>query len=391
MLAVGIVGLPNVGKSTLFNALTRAGALAANYPFATIDKNVGVVALEDPRLYALQKTFARGERLPPVIPTHVEFVDIAGLVKGAHKGEGLGNQFLAHIREVAAIAHVVRCFPDPNVVHVMGRVDPLEDVEVVETELLLADLATWERRLERLRKEARANRELAPLLEEAEGLHAHLTEGRPARTFPLSEEGRRLLKETPLLTAKPVIYVANVSEEDLPDGAGNPHVAALRARAEREGAEVVVVSAKLEAELAELSEEEARELLAAYGLKESGLKRLARAGYRALGLVTFFTAGEKEVRAWTVRRGTKAKEAAGEIHSDMERGFIRAEVIPWDRLVEAGGWARAKERGWVRLEGKDYEVQDGDVLYILFSRTLPTSPFRGKSPLAGAARIWYRG
>jgi GTP-binding protein YchF len=367
MLAVGIVGLPNVGKSTLFNALTRAGALAANYPFATIDKNVGVVALEDPRLYALQKTFAKGERLPPVIPTHVEFVDIAGLVKGAHKGEGLGNQFLAHIREVAAIAHVVRCFPDPNVVHVMGRVDPLEDVEVVETELLLADLATWERRLERLRKEARANRELAPLLEEAEGLHAHLTEGRPARTFPLSEEGRRLLKETSLLTAKPVIYVANVSEEDLPDGAGNPHVAALRARAEREGAEVVVVSAKLEAELAELSEEEARELLAAYGLKESGLQRLARAGYRALGLITFFTAGEKEVRAWTVRRGTKAKEAAGEIHSDMERGFIRAEVIPWDRLVEAGGWARAKERGWVRLEGKDYEVQDGDVLYILFS------------------------
>jgi GTP-binding protein YchF len=367
MLAVGIVGLPNVGKSTLFNALTRAGALAANYPFATIDKNVGVVALEDPRLYALQKTFARGERLPPVIPTHVEFVDIAGLVKGAHKGEGLGNQFLAHIREVAAIAHVVRCFPDPNVVHVMGRVDPLEDVEVVETELLLADLATWERRLERLRKEARANRELASLLEEAEGLHAHLTQGRPARTFPLSEEGRRLLKETPLLTAKPVIYVANVSEEDLPDGAGNPQVAALRARAEREGAEVVVVSAKLEAELAELSEEEARELLAAYGLKESGLKRLARAGYRVLGLVTFFTAGEKEVRAWTVRRGTKAKEAAGEIHSDMERGFIRAEVILWDRLVEAGGWARAKERGWVRLEGKDYEVQDGDVLYILFS------------------------
>jgi ribosome-binding ATPase len=197
MLAVGIVGLPNVGKSTLFNALTRAGALAANYPFATIDKNVGVVALEDPRLYALQKTFARGERLPPVIPTHVEFVDIAGLVKGAHKGEGLGNQFLAHIREVAAIAHVVRCFPDPNVVHVMGRVNPLEDVEVVETELLLADLATWERRLERLRKEARANRELAPLLEEAEGLHAHLTEGRPARTFPLSEEAAASSRRPP--------------------------------------------------------------------------------------------------------------------------------------------------------------------------------------------------
>ncbi|WP_117238471.1 redox-regulated ATPase YchF [Thermus sediminis] len=367
MLAVGIVGLPNVGKSTLFNALTRAGALAANYPFATIDKNVGVVALEDPRLFALQKVFAKGGRLPPVVPTHVEFVDIAGLVKGAHRGEGLGNQFLAHIREVAAIAHVVRCFPDPGVVHVMGRVDPMGDVEVVETELLLADLASLERRVERLRKEARANREMAPLLEAAEALRAHLAEGRPARTFPLPEEGRRLLKETPLLTAKPVIYVANVAEEDLPEGAANPHVAALRAKAEGEGAEVVVVSARLEAELSEIAQEEARELLAAYGLEESGLQRLARAGYKALDLFTFFTAGEKEVRAWTVRRGTKAPEAAGEIHSDMERGFIRAEVIPWDKLVEAGGWAKAKERGWVRLEGKDYGVQDGDVLHILFS------------------------
>jgi GTP-binding protein YchF len=367
MLAVGIVGLPNVGKSTLFNALTRAGALAANYPFATIDKNVGVVALEDERLYALQRVFAKGERVPPVVPTHVEFVDIAGLVKGAHKGEGLGNQFLAHIREVAAIAHVLRCFPDPNVVHVMGRVDPLEDAEVVETELLLADLATLERRLERLRKEARANREMAPILEAAEGLYAHLQAGKPARTCPPSEEARRFLRETPLLTAKPVIYVANVSEEDLPEGKDNPHVQAVRAKAQAEGAEVVVVSARLEAELAELPPEEARELLAAYGLTESGLQRLARAGYQALSLLTFFTAGEKEVRAWTVCRGAKAPEAAGEIHSDMERGFIRAEVIPWDRLVEAGGWARAKERGWVRLEGKDYEVQDGDVLYILFN------------------------
>lgn len=373
MLAVGIVGLPNVGKSTLFNALTRAQALAANYPFATIDKNVGVVSLEDERLYALQRVFAKGDRKPPVVPTHVEFVDIAGLVKGAHRGEGLGNQFLAHIREVAAIAHVLRCFPDPDVVHVMGRVDPLEDAEVVETELLLADLATWEKRLERLRKEARANRDLVPTLEAAEALYTHLQGGKPARTFLLNgEQGedaelRRLLKETPLLTAKPVIYVANVGEEDLPEGEGNPHVQAVRERAKAEGAEVVVVSARLEAELAELSPEEARELLAAYGLRESGLQRLAQAGYRALGLITFFTAGEKEVRAWTVRRGTKAPEAAGEIHSDMEKGFIRAEVIPWDKLVEASGWAKAKERGWVRLEGKEYEVQDGDVLYVLFN------------------------
>ncbi len=367
MLAVGIVGLPNVGKSTLFNALTRAQALAANYPFATIDKNVGVVPLEDERLYALQKVFAKGERFPPVVPTHVEFVDIAGLVKGAHKGEGLGNQFLAHIREVSAIAHVLRCFEDPDIVHVMGRVNPLEDAEVVEAELLLADLATLERRLERLRKEARARPEARPLLELAEGLYAHLAQGHPARTYPPSEELMAFLKETPLLTAKPIIYVANVAEEDLPEGEGNPWVQALKAKAQAEGATVVVVSARLEAELAELSKEEARELLKAYGLEESGLKRLARAGYRALGLITFFTAGEKEVRAWTLKEGATAQEAAGEIHSDMARGFIRAEVIPWDRLVEAGGWARAKEKGWVRLEGREYRVQDGDVIYVLFS------------------------
>jgi len=367
VLAVGIVGLPNVGKSTLFNALTRAGALAANYPFATIDKNIGVVPLKDERLLALQKVFAKGERLPPTVPTHVEFVDIAGLVKGAHKGEGLGNQFLAHIREVSAILHVVRAFQDPNVVHVAGRVDPVEDMETIHTELALADLATLERRLERLRKEARSNREMGPVLEVAEGLYAHLVQGQPARTFPPSEEARRFLKETPLLTAKPMIYVVNVGEEDLPDGAGNPWVKAVQKRAQAEGAEWVVVSARLEAELAELPEEEAEELLKSYGLFESGLNRLARVAYRTLGLITFFTAGEKEVRAWTVRGGTRAPEAAGKIHSDMERGFIRAEVIPWAKLVEAGGWARAKEKGWVRLEGKEYEVQDGDVIHILFN------------------------
>ncbi|MGQ9753941.1 MAG: redox-regulated ATPase YchF [Thermaceae bacterium] len=367
MLAVGIVGLPNVGKSTLFNALTRANALAANYPFATIDKNVGVVPLKDERLLALQKVSSKGGRVPPVVPTHVEFVDIAGLVKGAHKGEGLGNQFLAHIREVAAIAHVVRAFRDPNVVHVAGRVDPVEDMETVHTELALADLATLEKRLERLRKEARASREKGALLQVAEALYAHLQQGQPARTLPPSEELYRFLKETPLLTAKPMVYVINVGEEDLPHGEGNPFVQAVVQRAKGEGADWVVVSARLEAELAELPEEEAEELLQSYGLSESGLNRLSRVAYRVLGLITFFTAGEKEVRAWTVRRGTRAQEAAGEIHSDMERGFIRAEVIPWDRLVEAGGWVQAKEKGWVRLEGREYEVQDGDVMYILFN------------------------
>ncbi len=371
-LGVGIVGLPNVGKSTLFNALTKAGALAANYPFATIEKNVGVVPLPDARLERLAQVFKKGDRVPPIVPTHVEFVDIAGLVRGAHKGEGLGNQFLAHVREVAAIAHVIRAFEDANVVHVEGSVDPLRDVETIETELALADLGVLERRLEKLKKSARVNKEDREELGLLEPLYDWLAEGKSLRRFPLpeGEAGKKLkslFRQLGLITAKPLIYVANVSEADLPEGEGNPYVEALRKRAREEGAELVVVSAKLEAELAELPEEEARELLSAYGLKEPGLFRLVRTAYRALDLITFFTAGEKEVRAWTVRQGTKAPEAAGEIHSDMERGFIRAEVIPWEKLVEAGGWARAKERGWVRTEGKDYEMQDGDVMHVLFS------------------------
>jgi len=371
-LGVGIVGLPNVGKSTLFNALTKAGALAANYPFATIEKNVGVVPLPDERLEKLAQVFKKGERTPPIVPTHVEFVDIAGLVRGAHKGEGLGNQFLSHVREVAAIAHVIRAFEDENVVHVDGSVDPLRDVETIETELALADLGVLERRLEKLKKSARVNKEDREELELLKPLYDWLSEGKALRRYPLpeGEAGKRLkaiFRQLGLITAKPLIYVANVSEADLPEGEGNPYVEALRKRAEEEGAELVVVSAKLEAELSELPEEEARELLAAYGLEEPGLFRLVRTAYRALDLITFFTAGEKEVRAWTVRRGTKAPEAAGEIHSDMERGFIRAEVIPWDRLVEAGGWARAKEKGWVRTEGKDYVMQDGDVMHVLFN------------------------
>jgi len=371
-LGIGIVGLPNVGKSTLFNALTKAGALAANYPFATIEKNVGVVPLPDERLLKLAQVFKKGDRVPPTVPTHVEFVDIAGLVRGAHKGEGLGNQFLGHVREVAAIAHVVRAFEDENVVHVEGSVDPIRDVETINTELALADLGVLERRAERLKKGARVNKEDREELELLLPLLDWLSEGRPLRKFRARGEEaekrlRKLYRQLGLITAKPLIYVANVAESDLPEGEGNPYVEALRERAREEGAELVVVSAKLEAELAELPEEEARELLAAYGLKEPGLFRLIRTGYKALDLITFFTAGEKEVRAWTVRRGTKAPQAAGEIHSDMERGFIRAEVIPWEKLVEAGGWARAKEKGWVRTEGKDYEVRDGDVLLVLFN------------------------
>ncbi|MER3479686.1 MAG: redox-regulated ATPase YchF [Meiothermus sp.] len=369
MLGVGIVGLPNVGKSTLFNAITKAGALAANYPFATIDKNVGVVSLPDPRLEALQKIFIKGDRVPPMVPTHVEFVDIAGLVKGAHQGEGLGNQFLANIREVAAIAHVVRCFADPNVVHVAGRVNPMDDLETINTELALADLSTLEKRLDKLRKTARVDKDDKALLEVLEPLLAHLAKGRPARTFQAADPELlgKAAREMGLLTHKPVIYVANVAEEDLPDGDRNPYVAQVKEYAAGEGSDVVVISAQIEAELAELSEAEAAEYLKALGLEESGLDRLVQVAYRTLGLITFFTAGEKEIRAWTVRRGTKAPQAAGEIHSDFERGFIRAEVIGWQKLVEAGGWALAKERGWVRSEGKEYVVQDGDVMLILFN------------------------
>lgn len=368
-LGVGIVGLPNVGKSTLFNAITKAGALAANYPFATIDKNVGVVTLPDPRLEALKVLFIKGDRVPPVVPTYVEFVDIAGLVKGAHKGEGLGNQFLANIREVAAVAHVVRCFEDPNVVHVAGAVNPLEDLETINTELALADLQTIEKRLEKLRKTARTDKDDKALLDALEPLMAHLSEGQPARTFAASDAEvlARGAREMGLLTYKPVIYVCNVAEEDLPDGANNPNVAKVREAAAKENADVVVVSAKIEAELSELSEEEAAEYLQSLGLSESGLNRLVKVAYHTLGLQTFLTAGEKEVRAWTVRQGTKAPQAAGEIHSDLEKGFIRAEVIEWSKLVEAGGWSQGKERGWVRTEGKDYVVQDGDVMYILFN------------------------
>jgi GTP-binding protein YchF len=360
MLGIGIVGLPNVGKSTLFNAITKAGVEAANYPFATIDKNVGVVPVPDPRLAALAELHRRDGALPPIHPTTVEFVDIAGLVKGASQGEGLGNQFLANIREVAAIAHVVRCFEDDDVVHVAGRVDPLADVDVIDTELALADLAALEKRAEKLRRSAKGNPDDAALLALVERLREGLDAGVPVRA-----QGEDAPPDLPLLTAKPVIYVANVAEEDV--AGGNAHVDAVLERAAREGAEVVVVSARIEAELAELDAEEAEAFLTELGVERSGLERLIETGYRTLNLITFFTAGEKEVRAWTVPDGALAPEAAGTIHSDMERGFIRAETVTWDVLVEAGSIAGARAAGKLRTEGKSYRVVDGDVMHVLFS------------------------
>src|SRR5690625_2593651 len=362
MLGIGIVGLPNVGKSTLFNAITKAGALAANYPFATIDKNVGVVAVPDERLEALKELYTTPTHVPPVVPTSVEFVDIAGLVKGAHQGEGLGNQFLANIREVAVIAHVVRCFSDPNIVHVSGEVDPLADIETIDTELALADIATLERRRERLKRSARGNKDDAALYELAGQLLEHLETGSSARSF-----SGEIPADFGLLTAKPVIYVCNVAEDDLLDPQASAHVRTVQEHAQAEGAETVVISARIEQELSELPEEEAAEFLSELGLKESGLERLIHTGYRTLGLITYLTSGEKEVRAWTVREGTRAPQAAGVIHTDFERGFIRAEVISWEKLVEAGNLANARSRGWLRTEGKDYVVQDGDVIHFLFN------------------------
>jgi ribosome-binding ATPase len=361
MFGIGIVGLPNVGKSTLFNAITRASVEAANYPFATIDKNVGVVAVPDPRLAALAALYTKGERVPPIVPTTVEFVDIAGLVAGASRGEGLGNQFLGHIREVAAIAHVVRCFDDDDVIHVAGRVDPLADVDTIATELALADLATLEKRADRLRKSAKGgNPDDAAEFAQIEALMAAMSDGRQARST-----GLPVPADLRLLTTKPVIYVCNVPEGDL--ATGNGYVERVRARAAEEGAAVVVVSAQIERELSELSDAEAAAFLADLGVAERGLDRLIAKGYEVLGFETYLTAGEKEVRAWTVPRGTRAPQAAGVIHSDFERGFIRAEVVSFAKLIEAGSIAAARSRGWLRTEGKEYVVEDGDVIHFLFN------------------------
>ena len=364
-MKLGIVGLPNVGKSTLFNSLTKAGAESANYPFCTIDPNVGVVTVPDERLNLLGD-FYKSKKVTPAV---IEFVDIAGLVKGASKGEGLGNQFLANIREVDAIVHVVRCFEDSNVVHVDGSIDPLRDIETINLELVFSDLEILERRIAKVTKTARMDKEAAKELAFLEKVKTHLEEGQLAITLETENEDEDAWLATyNLLTAKPVIYAANVAEDDIADdGANNQYVQAVREYAAKQNSEVFVICAQIEEEISELDEDERKMFLEDLGLTESGLEKLVRASYHLLGLMSFLTAGEDETRAWTIKIGTKAPQAAGKIHTDFERGFIKAEVVNYQDLLDCGSYAGAREKGLVRLEGKEYVVQDGDVILFRFN------------------------
>lgn len=363
-MKLGIVGLPNVGKSTLFNAITNAGAESANYPFCTIEPNVGVVAVPDKRLDVLAEMYHPEKYTPAVI----EFVDIAGLVRGASKGEGLGNKFLAHIREVDAIVHVVRCFENSDIIHVEGSVDPLRDVETINMELIFSDMETLERRIDRTKKNMKGDKTLAAELEVEERIMSGLEAGNTARTLGLTDDDIAALGDCQLLTLKPVIYAGNIGEEDVADsGASNPAYTALAEMAAKEHSGCIPICAGIEAEIAELPDEEKKEFLTDLGIEESGLDRLVQAGYSLLGLISYLTAGPKEVRAWTITNGTRAPQAAGKIHSDFERGFIRAEVIAYDDLISCGSMNAAKEKGLIRSEGKEYVMRDGDVVVFRFN------------------------